>query len=174
MHLAVYCSLTLPFYDQLNLPGFPFTLKEQASHSICSLSKPGNPLRYPRVSQAGSCSLPPLSARQTRPSKLLERQLGAPAPPYLRPQSQSRICKKQWPESLPSMVWGYSECAICLQAYKPGQTLKLLSCSHAFHGKCIDLWHCVQPSSKTCPLCVRGMSPSLARQTAGTGIPFQT
>ncbi|PKU31878.1 hypothetical protein llap_17818 [Limosa lapponica baueri] len=49
-------------------------------------------------------------------------------------QSQ-RESKKQWPESLPSMVWGYSECAICLQGYKPGETLKLLSCSHAFHGK---------------------------------------
>uniref|UniRef100_A0A803XXI3 Anaphase-promoting complex subunit 11 n=1 Tax=Meleagris gallopavo TaxID=9103 RepID=A0A803XXI3_MELGA len=37
----------------------------------------------------------------------------------------------------------------------PPRALKLLSCSHAYHSRCIDLWHCTQPSSKTCPLCRR-------------------
>lgn len=66
--------------------------------------------------------------------------------------------KEERPGSAPSMVWGaagYTDCAICLQAYEPGGALKLLSCSHAYHGKCIDLWHCVQAGSKTCPLCLR-------------------
>lgn len=36
MHLAVCTSLTLHFYDQLNLPGFPFTLKEQDSQHVFS------------------------------------------------------------------------------------------------------------------------------------------
>ncbi|CAM9771963.1 unnamed protein product [Bubo scandiacus] len=66
--------------------------------------------------------------------------------------------KEWWPGSPPSMVWGAAdypeECAICLQVYEPGQALKLLSCSHAYHGKCIDLWHCAQPGTKTCPLCL--------------------
>lgn len=58
----------------------------------------------------------------------------------------------------PGRVQGAAElplCAICLQAYKPHEALKLLSCSHAYHSKCIDLWHCTQPRSKTCPLCRR-------------------
>lgn len=66
-----------------------------------------------------------------------------------------------WPRSPLSMVWvvaDYPECAICLQAYEPGETLKLLSCSHAYHGKCIDQWHCAQPGSKTCPLCLRSVT----------------
>uniref|UniRef100_A0A8C9L763 RING-type E3 ubiquitin transferase n=1 Tax=Pavo cristatus TaxID=9049 RepID=A0A8C9L763_PAVCR len=50
---------------------------------------------------------------------------------------------------------GHPQCAICLQAYKPHEALKLLSCSHAYHSNCIDLWHCTQPGSKTCPLCRR-------------------
>lgn len=54
--------------------------------------------------------------------------------------------------SPPGRVW-HPQCAICLQAYKPHEALKLLSCSHAYHSKCIDLWHCTQPGSKTCPLC---------------------
>uniref|UniRef100_A0A493SZ25 RING-type E3 ubiquitin transferase n=1 Tax=Anas platyrhynchos platyrhynchos TaxID=8840 RepID=A0A493SZ25_ANAPP len=66
--------------------------------------------------------------------------------------------KGQHPEIPPSKVWGafyHPQCAICLQAYKPGEALKLLSCTHTYHGKCIDLWHCAQPGSKTCPLCLR-------------------
>uniref|UniRef100_A0A663MZM8 RING-type domain-containing protein n=1 Tax=Athene cunicularia TaxID=194338 RepID=A0A663MZM8_ATHCN len=66
--------------------------------------------------------------------------------------------KEWWPGCPPSMVRGAAgypeDCAICLQACEPGQALKMLSCSHAFHGKCIDLWHCAQPGSKTCPLCL--------------------
>uniref|UniRef100_A0A669Q7Q3 RING-type domain-containing protein n=1 Tax=Phasianus colchicus TaxID=9054 RepID=A0A669Q7Q3_PHACC len=52
--------------------------------------------------------------------------------------------------------WGAAEqCAICLRAYRLHEALKLLSCSHAYHSKCIDLWHCTQPGRKTCPLCRR-------------------
>uniref|UniRef100_A0A8C4TVL7 RING-type E3 ubiquitin transferase n=1 Tax=Falco tinnunculus TaxID=100819 RepID=A0A8C4TVL7_FALTI len=73
----------------------------------------------------------------------------------------SAASKERRPESPRSTVWGaasYSECAICLQAYEPGKALKLLSCSHAYHRKCIDLWHCAQPGSKTCPLCLRSVT----------------
>uniref|UniRef100_A0A8B9G030 RING-type domain-containing protein n=1 Tax=Amazona collaria TaxID=241587 RepID=A0A8B9G030_9PSIT len=92
-------------------------------------------------------------------------------------RESKRQSKEEWPSSAPGMVRSaasYTDCAICLQAYEPGAELKLLSCSHAYHGKCIDLWHCVQAGSKTCPLCLRSKCPSIARQTAGTGIHFQT
>ncbi|KAM6294777.1 E3 ubiquitin-protein ligase ZNRF4 [Aegotheles albertisi] len=72
-----------------------------------------------------------------------------------------RESREQWSESPPSMVWrvaDHPECAICLQEYKPGEGLKLLSCSHAYHSKCIDLWHRAQPGSRTCPLCLRSVT----------------
>ncbi|KAH0625831.1 hypothetical protein JD844_034129 [Phrynosoma platyrhinos] len=49
----------------------------------------------------------------------------------------------------------YQECAICLEKYTEHDSLKVLSCSHAFHSKCIDLWHITQTRSKTCPLCMQ-------------------
>nr|XP_028569873.1 E3 ubiquitin-protein ligase ZNRF4-like [Podarcis muralis] len=49
----------------------------------------------------------------------------------------------------------YQECAICLEKYVERDSLKVLSCSHAFHSKCIDLWHITQARSKTCPLCMQ-------------------
>ncbi|XP_042335400.1 E3 ubiquitin-protein ligase RNF13-like [Sceloporus undulatus] len=49
----------------------------------------------------------------------------------------------------------YQECAICLEKYTEHDSLKVLSCSHAFHSKCIDLWHVTQTRSKTCPLCMQ-------------------
>ncbi|KAJ7419776.1 hypothetical protein BTVI_24149 [Pitangus sulphuratus] len=66
-----------------------------------------------------------------------------------------------WSKSPHSVAWGaadYPECAICLQACEPGRALKLLSCSHVYHGKCIDRWHRAQPGSKTCPLCLYGVT----------------
>ncbi|XP_065508291.1 E3 ubiquitin-protein ligase RNF13-like [Caloenas nicobarica] len=44
----------------------------------------------------------------------------------------------------------YETCAICMAEYKAGECLKVLSCSHAYHGSCIDTWFHTQP---TCPIC---------------------
>lgn len=49
----------------------------------------------------------------------------------------------------------YTECAICLEPYKKGDLLKILSCSHGYHSKCIDLWHSIQVRNKTCPFCMQ-------------------
>ncbi|XP_010135964.1 PREDICTED: E3 ubiquitin-protein ligase RNF167-like, partial [Buceros rhinoceros silvestris] len=44
----------------------------------------------------------------------------------------------------------YKTCAICLEEYKEGDSLKVLSCSHAFHSACIDTWFHIQ---EICPFC---------------------
>ncbi|XP_065714125.2 E3 ubiquitin-protein ligase RNF13-like [Patagioenas fasciata] len=44
----------------------------------------------------------------------------------------------------------YETCAICMAEYKEGECLKVLSCSHTYHGACIDTWFNTQP---TCPMC---------------------
>ncbi|XP_034263525.2 E3 ubiquitin-protein ligase RNF167-like [Pantherophis guttatus] len=49
----------------------------------------------------------------------------------------------------------YQECAICLDRYMQYDGVKVLSCSHAFHSRCIDLWHITQARNKTCPLCMQ-------------------
>ncbi|CAL4911678.1 unnamed protein product [Urochloa decumbens] len=45
---------------------------------------------------------------------------------------------------------GRRECAVCLEAYKAGDTLRTMPCSHGFHEHCIFGWLAV---SLLCPLC---------------------
>ncbi|CAL4911679.1 unnamed protein product [Urochloa decumbens] len=42
------------------------------------------------------------------------------------------------------------ECAVCLEAYKAGDTLRTMPCAHGFHESCIFQWLRV---SRLCPLC---------------------
>ncbi|KFD67597.1 hypothetical protein M514_03464, partial [Trichuris suis] len=46
---------------------------------------------------------------------------------------------------------GSDLCAICLEVYKDGQTLRVISCGHEFHRKCVDPWLL---ANHTCPLCL--------------------
>lgn len=70
-----------------------------------------------------------------------------------------RSCLLQEPEkeSVRVSLTGskYQECAICLDRYLQYDGVKVLSCSHAFHSRCIDLWHITQARNKTCPLCMQ-------------------
>lgn len=80
---------------------------------------------------------------------------------YRRRRESKRRREGRWPGSASSMVWGAAaplSCAICLQEYEPGEALKMLSCSHIYHRKCIDRWHRAQPGGKTCPLCQRSVT----------------
>ncbi|RLN27812.1 hypothetical protein C2845_PM05G05910 [Panicum miliaceum] len=42
------------------------------------------------------------------------------------------------------------ECAVCLEAYEAGDTLRTMPCAHGFHQRCIFEWLRV---SRLCPLC---------------------
>ncbi|XP_074893571.1 E3 ubiquitin-protein ligase RNF13-like [Buteo buteo] len=44
-------------------------------------------------------------------------------------------------------------CGICMAEYQEGDSLKILSCSHAYHRACIDTWFHTQPRKKMCPFC---------------------
>uniref|UniRef100_V9KIT2 E3 ubiquitin-protein ligase RNF128-like protein n=1 Tax=Callorhinchus milii TaxID=7868 RepID=V9KIT2_CALMI len=41
-------------------------------------------------------------------------------------------------------------CAVCIEPYKPGDVVRILTCSHIFHKSCIDPWIL---EHRTCPMC---------------------
>jgi len=42
------------------------------------------------------------------------------------------------------------QCSVCLEAFQPGEELRLLPCFHRFHVSCIDAWLARNPA---CPVC---------------------
>ncbi|KAJ1961982.1 hypothetical protein GGI12_002938 [Dipsacomyces acuminosporus] len=44
-------------------------------------------------------------------------------------------------------------CAICLDVYRPNESLRLLPCKHAFHQGCIDSWLTSNSITEHCPIC---------------------
>ncbi|XP_067903247.1 E3 ubiquitin-protein ligase RNF128 isoform X3 [Heterodontus francisci] len=41
-------------------------------------------------------------------------------------------------------------CAVCIEAYKPNDVVRILTCNHVFHKCCIDPWLL---EHRTCPMC---------------------
>lgn len=41
-------------------------------------------------------------------------------------------------------------CAVCIEAYKPGEVVTVLTCDHIFHKACIEPWLLER---RTCPMC---------------------
>ncbi|XP_043561082.1 E3 ubiquitin-protein ligase RNF128 isoform X1 [Chiloscyllium plagiosum] len=41
-------------------------------------------------------------------------------------------------------------CAVCIEAYKPNDVVRILTCNHIFHKNCIDPWLL---EHRTCPMC---------------------
>lgn len=52
---------------------------------------------------------------------------------------------------------GDPECGICLAEYVSGEMVRLLSCRHHFHAKCVDRW--LQQYLKHCPFCRAAIEP---------------
>ena len=48
-----------------------------------------------------------------------------------------------------------AECALCLAYLAPGDRMRTLPCSHAFHQKCVDRWLIDSQTrrKRECPLC---------------------
>ncbi|KAJ3205557.1 hypothetical protein HDU82_005130 [Entophlyctis luteolus] len=65
--------------------------------------------------------------------------------------------------SLPTRIWNGSRsiqsdvvCAICLEEYSSGETLRILPCRHEFHVDCVDRW--LSTAIHTCPLCKQAIN----------------
>lgn len=57
-----------------------------------------------------------------------------------------------------TLVFGttFRTCAVCLDEYKIGDTLRVLECGHCFHAKCVDAW---VARSSSCPVCKSNVLP---------------
>ncbi|XP_074795806.1 E3 ubiquitin-protein ligase RNF167-like [Natator depressus] len=66
-----------------------------------------------------------------------------------------RWCRKRQKITMSMFKTGdkYVTCVICMAEYEEGDQLKILPCSHVYHGTCIDSWLLIQPQCKTCPIC---------------------
>ncbi|KAJ1910821.1 hypothetical protein IWQ60_010447 [Tieghemiomyces parasiticus] len=55
---------------------------------------------------------------------------------------------------------GSPQCPVCEDPFTPGETLRHLSCQHAFHAYCVDEW--LTKRSARCPLCKLNVTPGRA------------
>ncbi|XP_061091541.1 E3 ubiquitin-protein ligase RNF128-like isoform X1 [Conger conger] len=55
-------------------------------------------------------------------------------------------------------------CAVCIDAYKPGDVVSILTCSHFFHKTCIEPWLL---EHRTCPMCKCDILKSLGIELEG-------
>ncbi|KAL0970609.1 hypothetical protein UPYG_G00244390 [Umbra pygmaea] len=44
----------------------------------------------------------------------------------------------------------FDNCAVCIEGYKPNDTVRILPCRHLFHKSCVDPWLL---DHRTCPMC---------------------
>eukprot|EP00741_Cyanophora_paradoxa_P018412 tig00000204_g17776.t1 len=70
----------------------------------------------------------------------------------LRVADFQRLRRARFDEPARPLVGG--ECAVCLEAYRGGEMLRVLPCSHAFHEECLKPWF---KNEHTCPNCRRDL-----------------
>ena len=61
-------------------------------------------------------------------------------------------------------------CAICLDDFADGDSLKVLQCKHEFHDACISPW--VEKKSSLCPLCKQDALPNVDQVTGSSNSSF--
>uniref|UniRef100_A0A5B7BSJ6 RING-type domain-containing protein n=1 Tax=Davidia involucrata TaxID=16924 RepID=A0A5B7BSJ6_DAVIN len=61
-------------------------------------------------------------------------------------------------------------CAICLEDYKDGESLRLLPCHHEFHASCVDSW--LTKWGTFCPVCKHNMSTEASYSEVSEQRPF--
>ncbi|KAJ1911887.1 hypothetical protein IWQ60_009924 [Tieghemiomyces parasiticus] len=76
--------------------------------------------------------------------------------------SRTRIPKTTTYESIMTVLRkrnlaGPAQCPVCEDLFSCGEVLRMLPCSHAFHGGCIDKW--LTTRTARCPLCKYNSTP---------------
>ena len=78
-----------------------------------------------------------------------------PLPPPQPPSSEALsspviICLSPSPSPELSDSETQSECSICLAAYRSGEDVSILACSHEYHSACLKQW---MTKHRSCPMC---------------------
>uniref|UniRef100_A0A8C6YEA4 Ring finger protein 128 n=1 Tax=Naja naja TaxID=35670 RepID=A0A8C6YEA4_NAJNA len=110
---------------------------------VCGVEKKGGKLWGPWCSLSLVVFL--TSSALTQSACLLQRRLKADARKAIG-QLQLRTLKQGDKEMGPDA----DSCAVCIEAYKPNDVVRILTCHHLFHKSCIDPWLL---EHRTCPMC---------------------
>ncbi|CAB4015741.1 E3 ubiquitin- ligase RNF130 [Paramuricea clavata] len=74
-----------------------------------------------------------------------ERRLTTAAKKAIAKLNSRTVSKKDEEDGISN-----NSCAVCLEEYKSGETLRTLPCNHEFHKHCVDPWLI---EHRTCPMC---------------------
>lgn len=84
---------------------------------------------------------------------ILRRLLGAGGATELRINAlPARLLRVENGVVEDSLEFDQNCCSICLDGYETNNRVKILSCNHCFHAKCIDVW---LRKRGVCPMCMR-------------------
>ena len=73
---------------------------------------------------------------------------------YRPSETQNQYTINKW-NTLSCLLHRQLDCSICLEAFQPGDSVKILPCKHIFHEACAASW--IVDIRGVCPLCRRGI-----------------